>query len=42
MKTKIAVVFIIMLMFSTEGCAMDLNSNKENIYNSEENNKGCA
>lgn len=38
MKTKIAVLLIVMFMFSTEGCAMNLNSDKENKYNSEENN----
>ena len=38
MKAKIAVVLVIMFMFSTEGRAMDLNSNEENNYNSQENN----
>jgi hypothetical protein len=38
MKTKIAVVLVIMFMFSIEGRAMDLNSNKENNSNLEENN----
>ena len=37
MKTEIVAVLIVMFMFSVEGCAMNLNSNKENNYNSEEN-----
>ncbi len=37
MKINLAVVLVIMFMFSAEGCAMDLNLNKENNYNSEEN-----
>ncbi len=37
MKIKLAVLLVIMFMFSAEGCAMNLNSNKENNYNSGEN-----
>ena len=38
MKINIAAVLIIMFMFSAEGCAMNLNSEKENNYNAEESN----
>ena len=38
MKTKIAQVLIVIFMFSSEGCAMNLNSDKENNYNSQEKN----